>query len=200
MNLIVISYSFVEPLRRRFATKTLWILEDAWTDMLWLTVFGIGSINKNFKKKAVILPLMAIEEIFEMCIYGLRRVIPAEIDNESMDYCEWKNGYRTEAMASVAKGIAAKVSSNTSLVVTTALKKLIGYEANAFRLGVEQTDKVKFYLFAMFTIIPTVTGSLGIIPMLFYDLDNKKKEKMYAELLERRLETANKASSGILSE
>ena len=22
----------------------------------------------------------------------LRRVIPAEIENESMDYCEWKNG------------------------------------------------------------------------------------------------------------
>ena len=38
----------------------------------------------------------------------------------------------------------------------------------------------------MFTIIPAVTGSLGIIPMLFYDLNNDKKEKMYAELLERR--------------
>jgi Na+/melibiose symporter-like transporter len=38
----------------------------------------------------------------------------------------------------------------------------------------------------MFTIIPAVTGSLGIIPMLFYDLNNKKKEQMYAELLERR--------------
>ncbi len=89
-------------------------------------------------------------------------------------------------MASVAKGIAAKVSSNTSAVVTTAIKKMIGYEANAFRMGTEQTDKVKFFLFAMFTIIPAVTGSLGIIPMLFYDLNNDKKEKMYAELLERR--------------
>ena len=106
--------------------------------------------------------------------------------NEAMDYCEWKNGYRTEAMASVAKGIAAKVSANASLVVTTAIKKLIGYEANAFKTGAEQTDRVKFFLFAMFTIIPAVTGSLGIIPMLFYDLDNDKKEKMYGELLERR--------------
>ena len=63
---------------------------------------------------------------------------------------------------------------------------MIGYEADAFRTGKEQTDKVKFFLFAMFTIIPAVTGSLGIIPMLFYDLNNDKKEKMYAELLERR--------------
>ena len=46
---------------------------------------------------------------------------------------------------------------------------------------------VKFYLFAMFTIIPAVTGSLGIIPMLFYDLNNEKKEAMYKELLARRM-------------
>jgi Na+/melibiose symporter-like transporter len=99
-------------------------------------------------------------------------------------------------MASVAKGIAAKISSNTSAVVTTAMKKAIGYEANAFRAGTEQTDKVKFFLFAMFTIIPAVTGSLGIIPMLFYDLNNDKKEKMYAELLARRNLMSAAASSG----
>ena len=115
-----------------------------------------------------------------------------------MDYCEWKNGYRTEAMASVAKGIAAKISSNTSTVVTTALKKIIGYEADAFRSGTEQTDRVKFFLFAMFTIIPTITGSLGIIPMLFYDLNGKKKERMYAELLQRRKEASLAASDGDL--
>ena len=129
---------------------------------------------------------MALWEIIWTLFFGLKSVIGTEMYNEAMDYCEWKNGYRTEAMASVAKGIAAKVSSNTSAVVTTAIKKMIGYEANAFRTGQEQTDKVKFFLFAMFTIIPAVTGSLGIIPMLFYDLNNDKKEKMYAELLERR--------------
>ena len=97
-----ISYSFVEPLRKRFSTKALWIFEDAWTDMLWLTVFGIGSIKNNFQKKHVILPLMAIEEILEMCVYGLRRVIPAEIINEALDYSEWKHGYRSEAMTGVS--------------------------------------------------------------------------------------------------
>ncbi len=77
--------------RRFVGTKetVAYVLEDAWTDMLWMIVFGIGSINNNFMKKPIILPLMGIEEIFEMCVYGLRRVIPAEITNESMDYCEW---------------------------------------------------------------------------------------------------------------
>ena len=201
------SYAWVPWMRKRFSSRVLYILAKEIGNILYVPVFLFGCIGmkKDFSggmyQKVVPMGIaMALWEIIWTLFFGLKSVIGTELYNEAMDYCEWKNGYRTEAMASVAKGIAAKVSSNTSLVVTTALKKLIGYEANAFRLGVEQTDRVKFYLFAMFTIIPTVTGSLGIIPMLFYDLDNKKKEKMYAELLERRLETANKASSGIVSE
>ena len=50
----------------------------------------------------------------------------------------------------------------------------------------------------MFTIIPFVTTSLGIIPMLFYDLNDKKKEKMYEELLERRAAMSKEATSGDL--
>ena len=50
----------------------------------------------------------------------------------------------------------------------------------------------------MFTIIPFVTTSLGIIPMLFYDLSGKKKEKMYEELLERRASMSKEATTGDL--
>jgi Na+/melibiose symporter-like transporter len=50
----------------------------------------------------------------------------------------------------------------------------------------------------MFTIIPFITTSLGIIPMLFYDLNDKKKEKMYEELLERRAAMSKEATSGDL--
>ena len=50
----------------------------------------------------------------------------------------------------------------------------------------------------MFTIIPFITTSLGIIPMLFYDLNDKKKEKMYEELLEIRAAMSKEATSGDL--
>ena len=123
-------------------------------------------------------------------------MIGTELYNEAMDYCEWKNGYRTEAMTSVAKGMASKVAGSVSGVVSTALKKMIGYDQDAYTSGVEQPDYVKFYLFAMFTIVPAVTGALGIVPMLFYDLNGKKKETMYAELLERRKKASQIASEG----
>ncbi len=179
-----ISYSFVEPLRRRFSTKTLWILEDAWTDMLWLLVFGIGSINKNFMKKPIILPMMAIEEIFEMCVYGLRRVIPAEIQNEALDYCEWKNGYRSEAMLGVTQSLITKIQQAVMGGVTNLVMGKIGY-VQGLEIGT-QTDKTKWWIFALGTGIPIITSSLGIIPKLFYPLSAEVREKMYADLQEKR--------------
>lgn len=199
-----ISYSFVEPLKKRFSTKALWIFEDAWTDMLWLLVFGIGSINKNFMKKGVILPMMAIEEILEMCVYGLRRVVPAEINNEAMDYCEWKNGYRSEAMTGVTMSIIAKIQGAIMSAVNNIVMDRIGY-IQGKEIGT-QTDKTKWWIFALGTGIPIISSSLGIIPKFFYPLSADKRAKMYKELFERRnqkrhiMESANEEEIAKLAE
>ena len=183
-----ISYSFVEPLRRRFSTKALWIFEDAWTDMLWLTVFGIGSINGNFMKKSVILPLMGIEEIFEMCVYGLRRVIPAEIKNEALDYSEWKYGYRSEAMTGVSMDLISKLQNAVMSGVNNIVMGKIGY-IQGQEIGT-QTDKTKWWIFALGTGIPIISSSLGIIPKFFYPLSAENRMKMYEDLTERRIAMA----------
>ncbi len=183
-----ISYSFVEPLRKRFSTKALWIFEDAWTDMLWLTVFGIGSINNNFQKKAVILPTMAIEEILEMCVYGLRRVIPAEIKNEALDYSEWKHGYRSEAMTGVSMDLIGKFQNAIMSGVNNVVMGKIGY-IQGKEIGT-QTDKTKWWIFALGTGIPIISSSLGIIPKFFYPLSAERKARMYEELTERRIAMA----------
>ena len=179
-----ISYSFVEPLRKRFSTKALWIFEDAWTDMLWLTVFGLGSIKNNFQKKHVILPMMAIEEILEMCVYGLRRVIPAEIKNEALDYSEWKHGYRSEAMTGVSMDLISKLQSAIMGAVNNIVMGKIGY-VQGKEIGT-QTDKTKWWIFALGTGIPIISSSLGIIPKFFYPLSADKRVQMYEELTERR--------------
>ena len=179
-----ISYSFVEPLRKRFSTKALWIFEDAWTDMLWLTVFGIGSVKNNFQKKHVILPLMAIEEILEMCVYGLRRVIPAEIKNEALDYSEWKHGYRSEAMTGVSMDLITKLQSAVMGGINNVVIGKIGY-VQGKEIGT-QTDKTKWWIFALGTGIPIISSSLGIIPKFFYPLSAEKRVQMYEELTERR--------------
>lgn len=183
-----ISYSFVEPLRKRFSTKALWIFEDAWTDMLWMLVFGIGSINKNFMKKGIILPLMGLEEVFEMCVYGLRRVIPAEINNEAMDYCEWKNGYRSEAMTGVTMSTISKIQQAVMSIVNNLVMEKIGY-IQGKEVGT-QSDRTKWWIFALGTGIPIISSSLGIVPKFFYPLSAKTREQMYKDLFKRRSEKA----------
>ncbi len=199
-----ISYSYVPWFRRHFSSRLLYIVSHYINNFLLVFVFLFGCIGFNpktfkgglYRKRLPMFFAMATWEVIWTIFYGLRSVIGTELYNESMDYCEWKNGFRTEAMTSVAKGLASKVSGSVSAVITTALKKFIGYDQNAYTAGTEQPDYVKFYLFAMFTIVPSVTGALGIIPMLFYDLNGKKKELMYAELLERRKRAAEVASQG----
>jgi GPH family glycoside/pentoside/hexuronide:cation symporter len=136
--------------------------------------------------------VMAIKEAIYMVFWGVRRVIPSEMYNESMDYCEWKNGYRTEAMTSVARELTKKLASILNSAVSLQLKKMIGYDISSYTRGQAQTDETKHGLFAIATIIPTLTGLLGIIPILFYDLSGEKRERMYAELLVRREEMAKK--------
>ena len=135
------------------------------------------------------------ETVF-MFFYGVRKVIPREMYNEAMDYCEWKNGYRSEAVIGAAQGLANKLSGNLVNVANTQLKGIIGYDQNAFGNGTEQTDHVKFLLFAFCTIFPVFTSIIGSIPILFYDLSGSKRDKMYEELLARRSEQAALATSG----
>ena len=63
---------------------------------------------------------LTLWETLFMIFYGVRKVIPTEMYNEAMDYCEWKNGYRTEGMTSVAQGLAQKLSS----IVSSYLREL----------------------------------------------------------------------------
>jgi Na+/melibiose symporter-like transporter len=99
-------------------------------------------------------------------------------------------------MTSVARDLTKKLASIANSALSLQLKKLIGYDISSYTRGEAQTDNTKFGLFAMATIIPTVTGLLGIIPILFYDLSGEKRERMYAELLQRREEAAKIAMTG----
>ncbi len=179
-----ISYFFVEPLRKKFSSKSLWIFEDIWTDMCWLIVFGIGLIKDNFMKRKVMIPTMAIEEFFEMMVYGVRHVIPDELRNETMDYCEWKNGYRVEAMTGVAKGLVTKTQNALMTSVKSLVLSKIGY-VQGKKVGT-QSYKAKLWLFILGTGFPIITGALGIIPKFFYPINDSMRDKMYNELVERR--------------
>jgi Na+/melibiose symporter-like transporter len=197
-----VSYSFVPWFRRKFSTKLNWMIGSYTGDFLMALVFFFGSIggkkNGLYKRKGPMIAAIMLQETLFCTVMGLRHVIPTEMYNEALDYCEWKNGYRTEGMTSVARGLAAKLVRVIGAAIRSILMKAFGYEQGAGFL--KQTDSTKYFLFAMSTIIPFVTGSLGIIPKLFYDLSGKKRDLMYEELALRRAQTAAKVGTSQIAE
>ena len=184
-----ISYAFVAPLRKRFSSKFLWVGEDIWGDMCTLGFFLFGLINKNYLKLTPMLIAFGIREFFTKAMFGVRKVITADLWNEAMDYCEWKNGYRMEATTGVARNLVLKIQNVVKGTVQNFIMKKIGYQ-QGLKIGT-QTEKTKFWLFALCTVIPFITGALGIIPKVLWPISRKKRAMMYYELSERR----NKAVS-----
>lgn len=181
-----ISYAFVAPLRKRFSSKALWIFSDIYGDVLNLGVFlfGISKKRTMLYKRVPMCIAFGLKEWFGKWIWGITKVINADLWNEAMDYCEWKSGYRMEATTGVAKGLILKIQSALLGSVTSLIMKKIGY-IQGLEIGA-QNDKTKFWEFALCTAVPTVTGALGIIPKFLWPISRQKRERMYSELSARR--------------
>lgn len=183
-----ISYSYVQKLRSKFSTRSLWVFTSTLPDVLMLGVFGVGAVNNNFKRRAVMIPAFMIRETIWMSVYGIKKVIPEEMSNECIDYGEWKTGYRTEGMTGVARGLAKKLVGTLGGTLQAFILSKIGYQQGA-GYG-NQSAHTEFMLFAMCTIVPVATGFLANIPKFFYPIDAKTRDRMYTELAQRRSEIA----------
>ena len=181
-----ISYAFVAPLRKRFSSKSLWIFTDIYTSVISIAVFLFGMTKKKtmFYQTIPMCIAFGLKEWFVKWSWGISKVINADLWNEAMDYCEWKNGYRMEATTGVAKGLILKIQSALLGSVTSLIMKRIGY-VQGLEIGT-QNDRTKFWEFALCTIIPTVTGILRIVPKFLWPISRQKREWMYAELAEKR--------------
>lgn len=188
-----ISYSFVSPMRKRFSSKALWVGADIYGDILSVGYFLFGMINKNYTKMIPMVIAVGVREFFNKWAFGVNKVINSDLWNEAMDYCEWKNGYRMEATTSVAKSLVLKIQSSLMGSVRSVIMKKIGY-VQGLQIGT-QDNRTKFWLFALCSVVPTVTGALGIIPKFLWPLSKEKRAQMYKELAERRNELVSSTAA-----
>ncbi len=179
-----ISYAFVAPLRKRFSSKFLWVGADMYGDFLSAGFFLFGVIGKNYLKLTPMLIVYGCREFLSKLLFGVNKVINADLWNEAMDYCEWKNGYRMEATTGVAKGLVLKIQGTVMNSIRNFVMKEIGYEQGV-KIGT-QDEKTKFWLFALCSVVPTIAGALGIVPKMLWPISRKKRTQMYYELSERR--------------
>ena len=179
-----ISYAFVPWMRRNFSTKALWIFTDIWGDAMSIGYFVFGMINRNYMKWLPMTIALGVREFITKFTWGAGKVINADLWNEAMDFCEWKNGYRMEATTSVAKGLVLKIQGSLMGTIRSLVMKKIGY-VQGLKIGT-QSDRTKFWEFALCTAVPTITTALGIIPKFLWPITKAKRIQMYKELAEHR--------------
>jgi len=193
------SYGYITWLRARFSTKFLWIAAENINKPFWIAIYFFGMIrtkraahgNGFHRMYAHLLPMLiayGIENTAFMTLYGTKRVIPDEIRNEMIDYGEWKNGFRGEAMVGMLRGLPQKIAGAFGNTFTNAIMQMIGFQTGENYL--KQTQKTADGVFAMATIVPALMGCIGLIPKLFYNIDQKTRDIMYAELAGRRAAAA----------
>jgi len=189
------SYFYVKKLRERFSTKAVWIASENISKPVIIGIYFFGmiktraaetdrGIHRMFMHIVPMVFAYMLEDMVAMTLYGAKKVIPDEIRNECIDYGEWKNGFRSEAMVGVIKGIPIKITNIFGNSITNLIMHFIGFRTGESYL--DQSEKTAVGVFAMATIIPTLTGLIGVIPKFFYNINQKDREVMYKELAERR--------------
>ncbi len=184
-----ISYAFVAPLRKRFSSKFLWVGSDMYGDAVTFGFFLLGMTNKNYLKLKPMLIGYGFTEFLSKLLFGVNKVINADLWNEAMDYCEWKHGYRMEATTGVAKGLVQKLQGIFMGTINNLVMKKVGY-VQGLKVGT-QDARTKKWLFYLCTVVPLVTSALGIVPKMLWPISKKKRAQMYYELSERRSQMVN---------
>ncbi|MDR1465215.1 MAG: MFS transporter [Oscillospiraceae bacterium] len=180
-----ISYLFIPWARERFSTKTLWIASNHVEPVLSVITYFFGLINKNYTKLWAMIPLLAVREMIWTPLINVRNLLNKDMQNECMDYGEWKCGFRSEAMTGMLRGLVTKLSRLLFGGLNTYLRGVMGFRTGADYTS--QTPRVQRFVFGLFLFWPAVTGGvLSLIPKLFYNITKEERDRMYVELAERR--------------
>lgn len=186
------SYPIAAKLRKKNSTKVLWIKKNLSVLISESMFFFVGLIggkkNGFYKKKLPMSIAFAIGNCIEMVYFATGKIIGDEINFEVLDYCEWKNGYRVEATISLFKGYFDKIKG----IILTKINALLLQNWAGFKVGVDavQTDETMWRMFITACGPKLIFDLLGIIPMLFYNIDQKTREKMYSDLERSRAAVA----------
>ena len=199
----VISLSLVEPFKKLFGgsyRKTVIFMR------LWDLILGSAPAFIGLSRNVIGSWWKAglVYSIFQALITSNdapSTVLEGEIGREISDYTEYMTGERPDGSIGLITQLAEKVTDPLKALMTIAVFKWSGYDPNIGSNRRWSQDLVRenssmyskaFFLLNLADIVPAI---LNMIPLLFYDLEGKKKEEMYAALNERRAMIAKESAA-----
>ena len=181
-----VSMLVIKKLIKTIGTKNTFIACSAYGAVSFLLLFGVSMII-GFRKELII-PFLIINFLVGLQ-NGNTNLTPNVMIADCVDEIELKTGKRQEGLCYAGYGLFSKIASAfTTSLGTYLVFKWSGYlpSTDPSVAYAAQSDGTLTRFLIIYTIIPACFVILQIIPMLFYDLNAKKKEQISLELIKRR--------------
>ena len=181
-----VSMLVVKKLIKTIGTKNTFIACSAYGAASFLLLFGVSMII-GFRKELII-PFLIINFLVGLQ-NGNTNLTPNVMIADCVDEIELKTGKRQEGLCYAGYGLFSKIASAfTTSLGTYLVFKWSGYlpSTDSSVAYAAQSGGTLTRFLIIYTIIPACFVVLQIIPMLFYDLNAKKKEQISLELIKRR--------------
>lgn len=160
-------------------------------------------LAKRFNKRTIILSCTAMtltchiayliigyKSIWVVILYNVLVNIPNNIRGiiywnmiaDSVDYAEWKTGYRNDGMIYSIEGVLGKVIGGIGSMSTAIILSLAKFVPNA----PAQTEEAMQGLFRIPLIITILSTALAAIPYCFYTFSRREHARVLEELKQRK--------------
>ena len=201
----LIGMATIFRIKKRFDNCQLMIINRVFPAIIGAVAFFAGI--RHYDVWYIVIPIICIKNILSGVFDAYNSVVSTEIIGDTVDYMEWKTGLRNEGMAFSVLTFVGKLQGRLSTSIGTALLPVIGYfvTENVLPDGTVETvtectsafgQPTQFWLWAFFTIIPSVAGLLAIIPFHFYDLRGDRLAMIRDEMAVRRSNLSKAFSEG----
>ncbi len=181
---------FLPKLYKKFEYKQIMIVSCIGGFLSSCCTLIIGWTTKNL---LICIPFMLISAI----PLGVINNVSFAMVCDCLDFMEWKTGFRDTGLGSACQSFVNKIGNAFATVMIIVMYIIVNIDVAQLNVGsgdavVQAINNLSstqnFAMFSLVTIVPGISLLLCAIPLFFYDLTGKKKEKVFAELAEKRKE------------
>lgn len=123
---------------------------------------------------------------------GVLNVVSNAMIGDCLDYLELETGYRDNGLGSACQGFVNKLGNALAtsgiiiMYMVIDINPSMMLSSEVVVAATELTRTQNFAMFSLVSIIPGISMLLCSIPMFFYKISGKEKERIVRELAERR--------------
>ena len=180
---------FLPKLYKKFEYKHIMIVSCLGGFVASCVTIVVGWTTKNL---LLCIPFMLISSI----PLGVINNVSFAMVCDCLDFMEWKTGFRNTGLGSACQSFVNKIGNAFATVMIIGMYMIIDLDVATLNSKAESIvdiamnlDAVQnFGMFSLVTIVPGLSLLLCAIPLFFYDLTGKKKEKIFSELAVLRKE------------